>query len=578
MNKTTPIEIAKFFQESIDFDLKNQTITSYKQIKDANDEFYTLTDREAFNALLNDIFYFDNQLKDIFSDLYDSELGIQCFANIEARKYPRMRITYFLSQAKYHYHKNNIAKIYFAINTWLAFFNTPTIEPEWEKCPFCQSIVRKGICTGLYCKKTKEEAMKASIELSGLLVEAKLGGTIVTPSYWYNIEEGSEFYNDYKAPILLYTKKQREQEEETKQNTINEGIKEINKVRAMLKIEVDKEKPNFNQLLTILSDSEAIKDANAYNDRSFSQRLNLLTKQIIKKQEELKEQIELKKKYGSFNQTIDDFLTSCTKLKRELTLKKSSLETFKELLDETNKTYENIMVGIKKGYQVKKQSVFEVIKDFETNIQVKATEYIVEKIEQGASEDAKNELVATINQILIDLDKATPIDNKSEFIEKTYIEKVVENTHFDTLRVKDTSYYNNLVEPVRKKIATLVEEENKLKLQTFKKEYESLLNEINQTNKKDSKVKHLLDQLTIMTHNDYYKSIKRNNEYGRLLAILTKKIDNLLAIDQTKKIEQENKQLLKNIEQIQKEKKAIIITSISIISVLIVIIILLLIF
>lgn len=579
----TPTDIAKYFRESITFDLKNNPINTYKQIKDAYDDFFTLIDREAFIALLNDILYYDNQLKDIFCDLYDTELGIQCFANQDARKYPRMRITYFLTQPKYQYHKNNITKIYFAINTWLAFFDENIIEPEWEKCPFCGKPIKNNICTGIYCGKTREEAMKAAIELSNLLLEAKEGITISTPSYWYNIEEGSEFYNDYKSPILTYTKKQRDQEEEKKQNTINEGIKELNKIKAALIIEIDKENPNFDNLLTNLSSSNAIKDASAFNDRSFTQKLNQIKKQIIKKQDEQKTRKELSEKFGSFNDTIDHFITAYTRLNNALTIKKLSINTFKEILDETNQLYEKINLGIKNGYQIKNENILKTIKQYENTTQVKATEYIVEKIEQAAINDAKNELVEKTNLILIDLEKTSPLQNKAELIENNFLNNIEKNHYFDNIRINHTIEYNYIVDPIRKKISNLVEEENKLKLDAFKKDCKELTEEINHTDKTEKSIKYLIDQLNLIIKNDYYKTIRSRNEYIKLIGILNRKIDNLSLDDKTKKLEEENKNLSLQLEQITKQNKLhknifiITVISLSIIIIILIISILLII-
>ena len=103
-----PKEIAKYFRESVDFDFKKNNITSYAQLA-ANDEaFFTLLDRDAFGALLHDCLD-DNQLTDIFMDVFDAEMGITKFADEANRTSPKQYISYFLSTPAYALHQIDLA-------------------------------------------------------------------------------------------------------------------------------------------------------------------------------------------------------------------------------------------------------------------------------------------------------------------------------------------------------------------------------------------------------------------------------------------------------------------------------------
>ena len=161
----TAKELAKKFRESVDFDFARESILSYDQILtmgegtdfysvSGGDNFYSLTDKEAFSALLNDYITDDNQLVDIFLDLYDAKLGLQRIADPRVRNNPKQIIIAFVNMEKYRYHQTHIAKVYQAINTWLLFVGAAEVSMTWNRCPVCGGTVKNDACAS--CKKTNQ--------------------------------------------------------------------------------------------------------------------------------------------------------------------------------------------------------------------------------------------------------------------------------------------------------------------------------------------------------------------------------------------------------------------------------------
>lgn len=229
---STITEIAKFFKESVSFDFDRETIFSYQQIECNYENFYTLLDREAFFSLLNDCLGCDNQLANIFKDIYDAHLGIQKFADVQERRKAKGIINYFLLQPKYQYYQSSISKVYLAFNVWLEFFNEQHIEPGWSSCPFCGSDVKNGQC--ISCGKTTNDCLAAADELTILLKAEQEGKTTVNPRYWDAIHDNSEFYFVYKNEIeLLRMRRFEEGELKYFNNSVNVA-NEVNPIKQQL--------------------------------------------------------------------------------------------------------------------------------------------------------------------------------------------------------------------------------------------------------------------------------------------------------------------------------------------------------
>ena len=72
--------LAKYFRDTVSFDFKKETISSYTQIRRRYDDFYALENTQAFSALLKDVIGHNDQLMDVFIDLNAAGCGFECFA------------------------------------------------------------------------------------------------------------------------------------------------------------------------------------------------------------------------------------------------------------------------------------------------------------------------------------------------------------------------------------------------------------------------------------------------------------------------------------------------------------------
>ena len=221
MSFTSAKEIAHYFQETVGNSCKTEEIVAFKQVENL-DEYYALVDREAFGSLLNDCLGYDNQLVNIFLDLFDSELGFKKLADRSSRESPRQYVIHFLNIQKYSYHKSATSKVFLAFNVWLNFFGAPEISPEWKQCPFCGDKIVNNICSR--CKGNAFEFNNAFVELERVLCEFRSGNySPAKIKYYDKIVEGSEFYFSYKRKIDELRERHEEQEKKLKQQ-IDESV------------------------------------------------------------------------------------------------------------------------------------------------------------------------------------------------------------------------------------------------------------------------------------------------------------------------------------------------------------------
>lgn len=572
MDKVKASDIAKYFRESVSFNFEREDIISYQQIESLEDDFFTLIDRDAYFALLNDIIGYDNQLKNIFCDLFDAKLGIHCFANKNARMSPRSRISYFLTQSKYQHYQTSITKVYLAFNTWLIFFDAGTIDAEWRDCPFCGSVVRNNVCTNKLCKKTKDDSIKASLELSTLLAEERAGVDTITPSCWYYINENSEFYNEYKAPILTYIKKRKAKEDENKNRILTEATKEINQIKTIFKLEISKTKPDFEMIIKRIENSNIIQIASAYNDRSFIQKLALLKKNVNKEKQKYEDGIENESKSELFNQTVKDFLASYIIIQKKLASKTKDLNSLKEELKKADNSWAMVKANMKLGFKVNQASAIQMINEYETGLQQETIKYIKKEESQKSLETEKRELLKMTTILMNKLNCITVKDNKASTIMDELNRLVETNKAFDKIRFEDPQEYLEIVYPVRKKLAKLIKEENEYKLVNFKEEAIPLLKSIKNANPKDSLSWFFSTKVSELKYNSLYFSINQNIEYNNLISQLSEKLNCLV---KEEKIYQDN--LEKIVKRKKKNKKIILITSCSLIVILITILLIIII-
>lgn len=531
MLRTTPQEIAKYFQESVSFDFKRENISSFQQIESAGDDFYALTDKEAFSALLNDFLGYDNQLEDIFRDIFDSELGIHCFANKAARNSPRSRITYFLN--KYTYHQNDIAKVYLAFNTWLVFFGCGMLSPDWTKCPFCGGTVKAGTngssaCTNKSCKKTTADFMGAASELATLLAEEQSGKATPTPRYWDAIKERAEFYTEYKLPIeKLRSSRVHEEQlktEKQKKEAIDLAVKELNKISALLVLEVDKQSPDFEAILKLIAQNPQINEANKYNDASFAKKVAALTDLVAKKKAEVEKVRAEAQDAMEFSLNVKKFLELQSLLEQELVSESKPFEEFKSLFEELDGTYNRVSAGRKSGYKIDNSETIEAIKKYETTLRTQFVEYVSQKEHAALITKKQSELITKVNVILNSFNGVQAEDDKSAQIAETFNKEIEMNKYFDDYRIECRTQYLEITNSVRVALSELIKSENEVKIADFKRQAEDFIAELDKTQPSQMRSGVFNERLNTIKSTKYYDSIRTNGEYIRNINIISEKI------------------------------------------------------
>lgn len=532
MLRTTPQDIAKYFQDSVSFDFKRESISSFQQIEAESENFYTLIDKEAFSALLNDFLGYDNQLEDIFRDIFDSELGIHCFSNQSARNSPRSRITYFLN--KYPYHQHDIAKVYLAFNTWLVFFGCDTLSPDWTKCPFCGSAVKAGsngslgACTNKSCKKTTADFMGAASELATIFAEEQEGKATPTPQYWDAIKERAEFYTEYKLPIeKLRSSRIHEEQlktEKKKKEIIDLAVKELNKISALLSLEIDKQAPDFDSILRLIAQNPQINEANKYNDVSFSKEVSALISLVAKKKEKLNKSRAEAQNAMEFSLNIKKFLELQSFLEQELVSESKPFEEFKSLFEELDDTYNRISAGKKSGYKIDNAETLDAINKYETSLRTQFVEYISKKEHASLILKKQSELITKVNVILNSFNGVQAEDDRSAQISETFNSEIEMNNYFDDYRIECRTQYLELTNSVRVALSELIRSENEVKIADFKKQADEFIAELDKSQPNQMRSMGFKERLNIIKSTKYYDSIRTNGEYIRNINIISEKI------------------------------------------------------
>lgn len=207
MASITPAAVAEVFRSSVEFDMvvtSTMDIVSASQLSFHSDCFAELLDGGSFRRILKGIKGLGRNVRGIFEELHDADLGIVAFADRRIRETPRRVIAQFLNRPEYSYHENDIAELYFAVNTWLAFFGDSEISEEWEACPMCGSPMRDYVCTAAGCKTGSYVAHDAMLSFEKYLLDTASGIDAEEPELWHKIMPGSEFYRVYKQQVDGY--------------------------------------------------------------------------------------------------------------------------------------------------------------------------------------------------------------------------------------------------------------------------------------------------------------------------------------------------------------------------------------
>ncbi len=529
---TTAQEIAQYFRGSVSFDFDREDIVSYQQIENSYEDFYTLLNREAFSALLNDFLNYDNQLKEIFCDIFDAELGIHCFANKNAANSSRSRVNYFLNMPKYQYHRNDVSKVYLAFNSWLLFFGHAEMSVEWDKCPFCGNKMVKGVCSNASCKKTTEECIKASLELARCLAEEQAGVDTPTPECWQDIKENTEFYIEYKLGIARYkSEKHRDEElalQKKREEDVQAAIEELNQLSGIMLIEFEKSNPDFDSVLSSLTSSAAIKQAMKYNDKNFNAKFAEIQESIAKRKRKHEDALNEIKAREIFGETVKKFLANRAIIKQELTSETMDVFELKKIFEETNQALGEIKAGRKSGNIITVSETLEALQNYEDELRAKAAEHINKKIHDQQILDAQKKLITKANLILNKLNSIRLQDSELSLLMAEYNAEIESNAAFDDFRVERPVQYTEIVDPIRKKLAEFIRTENEQKLSKFKGQAEVLLSEAKRTTAKESKGASLQRRLQNITKNDAFASIRNNDQYKRYVTSITERVNALL--------------------------------------------------
>lgn len=355
MTYNTPETIAKLFRDSV-ICRNFRSITSYEQLLSPDDAFYTLTNRDAFSALLRDYLYEDTQLLTIFLDLFDAKLGIQKFARANARLSPQSTVSFFLSEAKYAHHEAAISKVYVAINTWLVFFDLDKIAVEWEKCPFCRSALKSGICTAKDCGKSTRDFRTAYADLHAQLMTEKSGKQTTNPACWNKIKPDSEFDIAFKREIIHLREERQNKElalkEEAKQHQqelVQQAIEQVHKYKLLLDLEDGKKEKNYDAILDQIKKDPLFFEASKTGNLTLKKQVDNLIKAINQKRIDISRQKELEEKQEVYNTKLHTLIALQLRLRNDLEESDPSYPEYEALVKEAEGLASQIEIEIKLG-------------------------------------------------------------------------------------------------------------------------------------------------------------------------------------------------------------------------------------
>ena len=320
-------ELAQYLRDSVSFDFSQRTVSSYEQIRRLNEEFYALEDPFAFTSLLTDVIGYDSQLIDIFNDLRTADRGFRYFANIGNREKPNAAVTFFLSDSRFEARKQELAKVYYAINTWLCFFGSEELKTEWTYCPICAAHVMSGVCSS--CKTEQERFLPIMVELQTLLETEKSGTEAVLPPYYANISGKAQF-SSYRARIDAIRKrreqKKRLDEERKKQAVIAPAIQELKNLEQKVLTEATRTEPTFDGILTALDSDPTIVNALIYDDKAVTDRIRSIRDHIARTKESLRQKTEQDELISTVKAHLSEFLVCKNGLENELNIPPSQMD------------------------------------------------------------------------------------------------------------------------------------------------------------------------------------------------------------------------------------------------------------
>lgn len=516
-------DLAKYIRDTVSFDFAKETISSYDQIRRRYDDFYAVENPRAFVALLNDVIGYDNQLIDVFVDLNAADRGFRYFSNSKNRDNPYIAISAFLGDERFEYHKQEIGRVYLAVNTWLCFFGAKEIDAEWKECPICGSAVTGGVCSGKSCKKKQEEFIPIMLELQSMLADEKNGIATKTPKYYKTIAPNSQF-GSYKEQIDGIREKRKNREDaahdEKMKKALAAGELELKKITESCKIESAKEHPDFDTIFGALNSSVAILDALKYGDRAFKTKVDELIANMnqqkfaagLRKETEAN-RAEAEADYNAFvaiKTAIDSELINPEfHLSRDIIRKmiadadtkyakvNSMNVRFPDIYSPAQKTVIDEYVGMTKP------SISKRLKKVELEVRLDA---------------AKDRLMVVIGGLEQEYVRCKNLKDGASGLWNRFVTEVEKDAEFIDCRENpawDSGIYQKETAPLKTKIVALLESQTREKKAALALQTSPLIQRVKNAKPRHKASAELRTALTQIKNNQYFDSIKTSAEYKK---------------------------------------------------------------
>ena len=526
-------DLAQYIRETVSFDFSNETISSYDQIRRRSGDFFAVEDTHAFFALLSDIIGKDNQLIDIFMDLQVADRGFKYFANAKNRDNPYIAISAFLGDERFEYHKQELDKIYFAINTWLCFFGASEISIIWDVCPICEGKISNSACNS--CGKSHNDLMSVMLELQDILENEMQGKELALPRYYKDITPKSHFgYYKEKIDGLRESRIKRLDAENAlkEEKALALAAQELKKITAKVKIELAKENPDFDLLLNEINSNSAILDALRYDNRSFKNKVDKLLKEIQKEKEAhiKKNQIIAIKSESEGN--FKDFVMIKSRLENEVLLVDSptSYDDVNLMLELADELYNKVYTTVIKHPDVFTQSEIDVITDYQVSTKPKIVSKIKKAQYDAFLDDSKDILMTIIGDLEKEYERCKNLQDDAHLLWNRFVNDVEKSETFIDCR-EDKAWdimYDEQISPLKRRIEALLKAQINAKTKALTELTEPLKSEIKLALPKHKQSEKFKERLTQIQNNPYFKSIYDSAVYKQEIAYLNKAISNLI--------------------------------------------------
>jgi len=527
-------DLAQYIRETVCFDFSKETISSYEQIRRRHEDFYAVEDTHAFSALLNDIIGKDNQQIDVFVDLQMADRGFRFFANKENRENPYIAVSAFLCDQRFQYHRQEIGKVYFAINTWLCFFGAKEIDALWDECPICTGKISGGACTTSKCKKKQSEFLPIMIELQGLLEDETKGIEVVLPKYYQMITPKAQF-GVYKLKIdelrEARSKRLAAEKKKQQQKLIILAETELKKIEARLQIEEAKEEPKFDMLLSAINSNVAIVDALRCDERSFKTKVDKLVKSIEKGKEAWNLKKEGDRLKGETDVDFKEFVMLKTKVENEVLYAKvmPPYSEAQAIINAADKLYHKVYTVSIKYPNIFTQSEKDVLLDYRTNIKPEVISKIKVARHDETLDDAKDNLMLILGELEKEYERCKNLKDGAQELWERFVNEVEKNEVFIDCREDKAwdKHYIELTDPLKRKIENLLKAQIDAKTNALLGLTEPLRKELACALPKHKKARKLRDSLIQIQKNPYFFSIQGSAVYKKENSYLDEVISKL---------------------------------------------------